>query len=374
MHKFFTVMFSLTVMGLCSAKEVELYIGTAGAEGSLAYMCTFDQDTGELGTPKRVSGMDDARIVQVHQGLLLASVTRSKTPGQKRGPQEGVISSLVLDAAESTGPSQQFGPLGLCALDVFDGINGKYVAAASFPEGNVVTYPLRKDGSLGEMCFKIQHETLPPKTAGEKERAPKAHDFKVTPDGKCGLVADLGLCQVIMYRLNPEDGSLKTIGALSIDDAGPRHITFHPTLPIAYVVNQGGGSVVAFSYDTQSGAMKALKQVPTLPADYVEKNACATIQIHPEGKFLYASNRGHDSLAMFTVDEEGLPSSIGQISSGGEVPRCFVISPNGKWIIVTNQKTSNMRVFKIDQRSGNLTQTQQVREIDTPISIVLRME
>ena len=353
------------------AEELEVYVGTSPSDAdAAAYVCSFNSETGKLGTAKRVKGGALARIVLFHEQFLITAGHR--IADSKKDSRQGLIKNISLSNGESNEISGDRIPKGICALDVYARSERVFVAAADFPNGCIAILPLGPDGSLEPPSCIVQHESLPPIKPDTKKRVPRAHDIKFTPDGKAALVADLGLRVVRMYAFDDENGTLKRIGELTIEDRGPRHLAFHPHLPIAYVVNQLGGSVAAFTYDTTSGKMEFRKRVSTLPANFDGGNHCADIHVHPSGKYLYASNRGHDSIAVFRLGTDGLPTENGHVATGGQSPWSFLITPDGNWLIASHRKSNDLRVFRIQDESGMLTATDQIAEVPEPISIVLR--
>lgn len=361
-----------TIEGRCLADQYEVYLGTNPSNAaSAAYVVSFDSDTGKLGTPHKIAGSEPSRIVLWDSDRLITA-GRVETAGRRTSGQTSVIRTYERGESGFKPSSHQSVSGGVCAMAVMRTGTTSFLVCADFPGGSLSVLPMDRTGTLAMPSHVIQHPTLPPASAGGKKRMPRAHDVKVTPDNKALLVADLGLGKVLMYLLDVDAGKLSQIGKLEIEDPGPRHIAFHPQHSIAYVVNQRGGTVVAFTYDTTTGQMSFKKRVPTLPSDFEGNNYCADIHVHPNGKFLYASNRGHDSIAMYKLFPDGLPNYLGNISSGGHAPWSFVVTSDGGFVLVTNQKSNSLQVFRIEPQTGWLHGTGKMVEVPGPVSVALR--
>jgi 6-phosphogluconolactonase len=196
----------------------------------------------------------------------------------------------------------------------------------------------------------------------------------ISPDDRFALVADLGLDQVFIYHLNAATGGMEANNpqfAKVAPGSGPRHLAFHPNGRFLYLINEMGSSIVTFAYDAQAGTLRELQTVSTLPKDFKGKNDDAEIQVHPSGKFVYGSNRGNDSIAVFAVDPQaGTLKLVEIVPTQGKTPRGFSIDPTGAYLIAANQNSDNMVVFRIDQASGRLKPTGQVLNAQTPVSVV----
>jgi 6-phosphogluconolactonase len=207
---------------------------------------------------------------------------------------------------------------------------------------------------------------------GGRQEGPHAHSINVDPAGKFAVVADLGLDKVLVYqfdaergRLEPNDPPHTSVAAA----AGPRHFAFHPSGRFAYVINEMHSTVTAFDYDAKQGRLIQLQTVSTLPGPH-DGNSTAEVQVHPSGKFLYGSNRGHNSLAIFSIDRQtGRLSAVGHQSTGGKTPRNFGIDPSGAYILVANQGSDSVVVFSVDQKDGRLTPTGQSVKVPSPVCV-----
>ena len=249
--------------------------------------------------------------------------------------------------------------------------SGRYVLVANYGSGSVATFPVLKDGSLGEATSFVQHSGSGPDR--ERQEGPHAHWIGATPDNRFVMAVDLGVDDVLVYRLNEKNGSLSANDPAFVKlepGSGPRHLDFSPNGAFAYVISELQSKINVFSYDAQRGSLQLLQSIATVPKDFSGTNNPAEIRIHPNGKFLFASNRGHDSIAVFSIDQKrGTLTLIGNFSTQGKKPRNFEIDPSGSQIFVANQESGNIVIFHIDQGTGRLTFTGQVLHVDSPVCL-----
>src|SRR5262249_34572212 len=236
--------------------------------------------------------------------------------------------------------------------------------------GSVASLPIKADGSLEKAASAIQHEGS--SVVKGRQDGPHAHSFNFSPDNRFAFAADLGLDKIMIYKLDPAKGTLTANDpafAAAVQGGGPRHFAFHPSGRFAYVCNEIKSSVTGFSYDAAKGSLTQIQTISTLPEE-TKGNSTAEIQVHPSGKFLYCSNRGHDSLAIFTIDEKtGQLTAAGHQKTLGKTPRNFCIDPTGAYIVACNQATDNVAVFKVDQANGKLTQVGDVVNIPAAVCV-----
>ena len=252
---------------------------------------------------------------------------------------------------------------------------GKYALVANYTGGSVAVFPVRggggADGHLGESAAFVQHAGS--SVNRERQGGPHAHWIETTPDNRFAIAVDLGLDELLVYRFDARAGSLSANDppyAKLDPGAGPRHLAFHPNGKFAYVVNELQSSITAFSYDSRHGALHGLKTVSTLPKGFSGSNDAAEIQVHPSGKLLFASNRGQDSIAVFSIDiNAGTLTLIDHFPTQGKTPRNFEIDPAGKFLFVANQDTNNIVIFRIDPNSGRLTPTGQTLHVPSPVCL-----
>ncbi len=288
--------------------------------------------------------------------------------GQKTGsveayavdPKSGMIT--LLNRQSSGGPI----PAHL-AVDP----SGRYLIVANYIGGNFVVLPIAADGRLGPISSELKDSGSGPDKA--RQEAPHPHDVVFDPAGHYIAAADLGIDKVQTFRLS--DGALARVSAASLaPGAGPRHIAFHSSGKVFYVVAELNATVTAFAYDPATGQIgKALQTISTEPSGYGGPHSTAEIIVHPSGKFLYASNRGYNSIIGYRIDPEtSLLSVIGHAKKDVSFPRSFAIDPGGRWLYVANQKGDTIVQFAVNAQTGELTPTDHVTSSITPVAIVFR--
>jgi 6-phosphogluconolactonase len=248
---------------------------------------------------------------------------------------------------------------------------GNYVLVANYTSGNIAAFRVQKDGSLGEASGFIQHHGSGPNR--QRQEGPHAHYIQTTADNRFAVVADLGLDKLLVYRLDAGNGSLTPNEPPAADVApgeGPRHVAFAPNNKFAYSVNELRSSVTAFTFDASAGVLKAFQTVSTLPKDYSGQNDGAEIHLDRSGRFLYTSNRGHDSIAQFSIDQStGRVTLVHNFSIQGKTPRDFELDPAGTHLLVAGQDTNNVVVFRINPATGQLSPTGQNVEVPSPVDL-----
>jgi 6-phosphogluconolactonase len=339
-------------------KELLTYFGTYTNSGKSKgiYCYKLDLATGKLTSVGVTEGIKNPSFLAIHpSGKFLYAVSEVNDADGKPG---GAVSAFALD--RKTGqltPLNHQSSEGAGPCYVATDKTGKVALVANYGSGSIASLPIKADGSLEKAATAIQHEgssVVPVRQAG-----PHAHSINVSPDNRFAIAADLGLDKLLIYKLDPAKGTL-TANNPAFTSApaggGPRHFAFHPSGRFAYNCNEITSSVTAYTYDTSKGSLTEIQTITTLPEE-TKGNSTAEIQVHPSGKFVYCSNRGHDSLAIFTVDEKtGKLTAAGHQKTLGKTPRNFGIDPTGAYIIACNQNTDNVAVFKVDQASGKLTQ------------------
>jgi 6-phosphogluconolactonase len=289
------------------------------------------------------------------------------------GASSGAVTAFAIDHA--TGRLSHLNELASRGSDPcyisFDK-TGKYVLVANYTGGSISVFPVSQDGHLQHASSFVQHQGKG--SNPERQEGPHAHWIEATPDNRFVLVADLGLDEILVYRFDVKSGTLTPNDppfAKTNAGAGPRHVSFHPNGKSVYVINELASTITVFAFDSSQGTLKSLQAVSTLPVDFKGTNDTAEIHIHPNGKFLFASNRGHDSIAVFAIDQNtGKLSLTGDFPTGGKTPRNFEFDPDGTHLLVANQDSGNIVTFVIDQQNGRLTTTGQ--ELKVPSAVSLR--
>jgi 6-phosphogluconolactonase len=263
-------------------------------------------------------------------------------------------------------PSGGHGPCHLCVNPT-----GEAVMVANYNSGSIAAFPIKKSGVLEVMSALIQDKGS--SVNHERQEGPHAHCVISGPKSQWALACDLGLDKVLVFRLNPSDSSLVPNQPPSValkPGAGPRHIALHPNNHFAYVINELDSTLTVFSWDSKSGTLNQLQNVSTLPKDFDGKNFPAEVAVHPNGKFVYGSNRGHDSIAIFGVDQKnGKLELVGHHPSGGKCPRHFEIDPTGKLMLVANQDSDKTVVYRIDPKTGALAETDTSFALPQPMCV-----
>jgi 6-phosphogluconolactonase len=279
----------------------------------------------------------------------------------------GAVTGFSIDKAsgkltEINQASAQGG--GSCYVSV--DATGKYVLVANYGGGSVTVLPVDEKGRLGEATAHVQHtgKSVDPK----RQTKAFAHCVKLSPDNRFALVADLGMDQLLVYAFDAVKGTLKlhSEGKLK-PGSGPRHFAFHPNKRMVYQINELNSTITAFAWD--NGQLYERQVVSTLPDGFKGENYTAEIVVHPGGKWLYGSNRGHDSLARFSIDSAGKLTPVDHTPTKGSTPRNFALDPSAKWLFAANQKSDNIVVFRVDGRDGKLTATENVIEAPSPVCV-----
>jgi 6-phosphogluconolactonase len=289
------------------------------------------------------------------------------------GEQAGSVSSFEIDS--STGKltllnsrsSQGAGP-----CHVILDHEGRNVLVANYGEGSVAVLPVQADGRLSEASAVVQHEgkSLNP----ERQAGPHAHCVTLDPTGRIAFVCDLGLDQILAYDYDAEEGSLTPHDPPFTSlkpGAGPRHMTFHPSGRFAYVINELDSTVAVFSFDAASGTLKEVQTITTLPESFDGTNTTAEVAVHPSGEYLYASNRGADSVILFEIDEDdGTLTHIEDQGTGGRTPRHFGIQPSGDHMVIANQNSDSLLACRIDEGNGRLKPSGVFAQAPSPVCAV----
>jgi 6-phosphogluconolactonase len=249
--------------------------------------------------------------------------------------------------------------------------SGTHVLVANYTGGSVIVLRVAKDGKLGPASAFIQHKGQGPNK--KRQEGPHAHSIDLSPDNRFAFIDDLGVDALLVDRFDSETGDLipndPPFARLDAG-AGPRHFVLLPSGNFAYVISELHSTVTAFSADLKAGTFHPLQTISTLPKDFAAANDAAEIQIHPSGKFLYASNRGHDSIAVFAIDnDKGTLTPVEYVPTQGKTPRSFEIDPTGSLLFAENQESGNIVVFRIDQTTGKLTPTGKVIDVPSPVCL-----
>lgn len=244
-----------------------------------------------------------------------------------------------------------------CYLDI--DATGKSVVVANYSTGSVAALPVREGGSLGEVTSFVQHRGSSVDPA--RQETPHAHSIEISPDNRFALAADLGMDKVLVYRLEAATAELSANDAQAFatvpPGSGPRHLTFHPNGKRVYVINELKNTVTFFNYAADSGTLTQRQTISTLPMDFSGTSYCADLKITPSGRFLYGTNRGHDSIAVYRIGDDGILHLVDIEPSLGKGPQNLLITPDGRWLLCANMPGNNLAVFAINSNTGHLTAT-----------------
>ena len=347
-----------------------VYIGTYTDHGSKGiYAYRFDAKTGQSTALGLAAESVQPSFLTVDAGgHFLYAVNET---GDYQGQPTGAVSAFAIDSVSGKlsllkqVSSRAAGPAHI-ALDQ----SGKYALVSNYDLGSVAVFPVLKDGRLGEASAFVQHHG-----AGldkERQEQPHVHAVAMSADNRFALVADFGIDQVFTYSLDSAKGTLgqdpRTVK--TNPGAGPRHLVFNSNGTLLYVINELQSSVTTYAYDPTNGGLRELSTISTLPDGFSGHSEASEIALHPSGKFLYASNRGQDSIAVFSIaPREGTLTHVEVVSVNGKTPRNFAIDPTGSWLLAANQESDNVVVFRINHKTGRLTPTGQVLHISSPACV-----
>jgi 6-phosphogluconolactonase len=361
-----------------SHKNYFVYVGTYTAEAGSAskgiYGYRFDSDTGELASLGLAAETTNPSFLAVHPNHRFIYAVNET--GNYQGQKSGAVSAFSIDRANGKLTLlNEVASKGADPCYITIDKTGKYVLVANYTGGSVAVFPVLEDGRLGEASAFIQHTGHG--ADPERQEGPHAHSIDLSADERFAIVDDLGLDETLVYRFDRAKGSLSlndpqiyTTLAKADPGAGPRHFAFNPNGKFGYVVNEIQSTVSVFSYDGSAGVLRRLQTISTYPKDFTAHNDDAEIQVHPSGKFLYASNRGHDSIAVFAIDpDKGTLTLIEYASTKGQTPRSFEIAPGGSLLFAANEKSNNIVVFSIDGKTGRLTPTGKVLDVSEPVCV-----
>lgn len=248
-------------------------------------------------------------------------------------------------------------------------LTGRNLLIANFGSGSVAVLPIGADGSLSPASAFVQDAGSGP---NPRQAGPHAHSFNVSPDNRLAIEAEFGMDRLFVYRFDAAAGTLSPADPPFValrPGSAPRHLTFNPKGDVAYCLNEIDSTITVLAYRRDRGSFRELQTVSTLPAGFAEKNTAAEVLVDPSGRHLYASNRGHNSIAVFNVDDTGKLTLATLVPSGGRTPRGFCIDPDGRWLITANQDTHNIAVFAIDPTTGIPAATGQSLDVRSPVCV-----
>jgi 6-phosphogluconolactonase len=353
-------------------RTLSLYIGTYTAPRSDSrgiYLLRLDLDSGRLTSQGLAGEAVNPSFLAVHPNRRFLYAVNEQA--EFAGAKTGAVSAFAIDSASgrlSPLNQQSSGGTGPCHITI-DSV-GRHAFVANYSGGSIAVLPLTPDGRLDEPSTVIQHKDSDP---GAKPRPSHCHSIHLDAAQRFAFVADLGLDRIFQYRLDAATGVLTPndpAAVVQAPKAGPRHFAWHPTSRFAYVINELNSTMTALAYDAGQGTLRPLQTLSTLPEGFAGTSDCAEVRVHPSGKFLYGSNRGHDSIAIFAIDAQtGRLSALGHEPTQGKTPRNFAVDPTGQYLVAANQESSSVVVLRIDPQTGLLKPTGEKLDVPAPVCV-----
>lgn len=357
------ILITFALIGSTAMAEIKTaFIGTYTGHASKGiYAVSFNDSTGEIKQLGLGAETEHPSFVAVHKnGKYLYAVNET---------DEGSISAFKREPGShklkfiNQKPSGGGAP---CHINV--DASGNYVLVANYSGGSVSVTRIQEDGSLGEQSSFVQHEGS--SVDAQRQFAPHAHSINLAPGNDWAFVCDLGLDQVLTYAFDAETGKLIASSQAKLKPgSGPRHLVLNPKTPHAYAINEMSSTVSVLAYDAGSGRLVELQAIPTIPRDFEEHNSTAEVRVSADGRFVYGSNRGHDSIAVFRVGDDDQLTLIQIQPLGGKTPRNFNLDPSGRFLLGAAQNSNKINVFAIHAESGKLSPTEHSVEIPSPVCI-----
>ena len=347
-----------------------VYVGTFKREPSKGiYAWRFDENTGKMDSLGLVADTMRPTFVELHPNEKFLYAVSRPTATDRQNIGVALAYSINPKTARLT-LLNTFPTRGIDPAYVSVDLSGRNLMVANFGsnrgDGCVSVFPIKLDGSLADASDTITYSGS--SVHPQRQTGPHAHAINVSPDNRFVLVADLGLDKIFVYRFDSEKGKLTPNDppfVTLVPGAGPRHFVFHPNGRFLYVVNELNSTLTIFKWSRAT--LKQVQTISTLPVEFTGPNSAATLQIHPTARFLYVSNRGADSIAVFSINaKDGTLTPVEFVSAQGKTPGSFRIDPSGSWLIVANQSSDSLVVFRIDVQTGKLQATGQSYQVGTP--------
>ena len=364
------LMLPARVLGAKRSGKLLVYVGTYTAGKSEGiYLYQLNLSSGALTHVATTRGVVNPSFLALAPSRRFLYAVNEV--GEFAGKKSGAVSAFAVDQRSgelrllNQQPSLGADP---CYLDVAAG--GRFVLIANYTGGNVTVFPVQRDGSLGEAKDIKQYRGS--SANHERQEGPHAHFIALDSTNRFAYSCDLGTDKIMIFRFDARNGKLLPGAPPWVQTkpgAGPRHLAFHPSGRYVFVLNELHSTITAFARDREKGSLKELQTLTTLPKDFTGENTSADIHVSPDGRFVYCSNRGHDSIAGFGINPGGGLSPIGQESTRGMTPRNFAIDPTGAFLLAANQKSDNIVVFRLDQKTGRLNSTGQLAQVPSPVCL-----
>ncbi|MCR9198104.1 MAG: lactonase family protein [Planctomycetaceae bacterium] len=347
---FLLLTFLLLSDGIARAEEHRLYVGTytrGDSQSEGIYTAIFDDQTGQLSGTALAAKADNPSFLAIHptRPLLFACIETNDYEDQPTGAvaayqrsENGQLTLLNMQPSGGGAPCH-------CNIDA----TGRFLLVANYLGGNTAVFPIGEDGHLGSASCTINHIGSGPNKS--RQEAPHAHSVNLSADNRFAYVADLGIDRIMTYRFDSRNGRLvpsAVPATATVPGGGPRHFALHPSGKLAFTNNELTCQITSFQRDPQSGRLSVIGHFSTLPNDFDGRKSTAECLVHPSGKFLYVSNRGHESIAVYSIDESsGRLTRLEIVSSGGREPRNFRLTADGKWLLAENQNSDSIQIFRV---------------------------
>lgn len=346
-----SILLALLAVPAFAAEPVVFVSAFASGEKAGIHAFGFDSEKGTLKPLKRATGMQSPFFI------ALSPDKRFLYSIDEFGGKDNFVTAFVIEGrAGDLRPLNRQNTLGTASCFVEVDPTGKSVLVANYSSGNVTSFPVKSDGSLGESVSFFQHSGS--SADPQRQKGPNAHCFVISPDGKHALACDLGIDKVMIYTLDAATAKLAPNSAQPFvkltPGSGPRHLTFHPNGRLVYVINELSNTITVFDWNAAEGALQEKQTIATLPKDFAGKSYTADLKITPDGRHLYGTNRGHDSLASYRIADDGMLTLLNIQPSGGKGPQNLLITPDGRWLLCANMPGGNVVVFQIDVKSGGI--------------------
>jgi 6-phosphogluconolactonase len=365
------VLYPLAPAAAQAPEKLRVYIGTyTGSRSKGIYLAELDLKSGQLTAQGLAATTTSPSYLALHPNRRFLYAVNEVD--RFAGASGGSVSAFAIDAGTGmlTLLNQQASK-GAAPTHLVVDRQGKNVLAANYTGGSVVVLPIDAEGRLGPATGFVQHTGM--SVNRSRQTAPHAHGIALDAVGRFAYVADLGLDKVLIYRFDAAQGTIVPNDppfASVPPGSGPRHLAFHPAGGFGYAINELTSTVTTFRHNADTGALEPLQTISTLPADYTRSNSTAEVVVHPSGKYLYGSNRGHNSIAIFAIDPNaGTLTPVGHEPTQGRTPRNFNIDPTGVYLLAANQDTNTVVVFRIDPATGRLTAVGAPVEFPTPVCV-----
>lgn len=350
-------------------KRMLVFIGSYSEEqDNSLHVYALNEDTGGLSLLNQVSGLINPTFLSLDTAnARLYSIAEKHT---ELGKRLGAAVSFEIDPwAGTLKELNRAGTVDATTCHIKRDKHNRYVVVSSYGGGKIGLVSLTAEGQIGELLDVQEHQGSGPNK--DRQEGPHPHSAWFSPDERFVFVPDLGIDRIQIYALDEEKLTLQPHGSAEVHPgAGPRHLAFHPSGQFAYVINELDSTVTAFRYDAEAGQLTSIAKYSTLPDDYKGESYCAEIQVSPDGRYVYGSNRGHDSIVVYQVDEVSGQLEVVQFcSTYGEHPRHFSLSPDGRWLIAANRDTNNVVTYRVEQDSGKLQPTGQQITVSKPVCI-----